>query len=708
MPTISHTRGTTVGDPLTLTDDDGAALDLTGCTVTAHVQVGGACRDLVATIPDPLIGEAWLDWDALDVPQRAYRTTLTITWADGAIEAAGDEFALLVKGECMNDAPTPPVPPPAQAAPTFTTRPSLIGFTALGGTITVDLGAASGTPAPAITGTLTRPGRAAAAVLDGATFTVEASDQGGTVQVSATATNAAGSVQDSASVAVPAAPINAIVVIGASHMNAMFGKNLTTPQSAASADLAARGYSLPVYGYATPGDKIADAPAHYRAARAAFPTALIVCHFGGGDVTSIRPFPGSRSELEAGYAALRAATGNDTRFYHASLTFRNYEGSTFENPANGSKPYNENVVIPWIAANYPHAMTPYGRPKLDFYRRTLQSYDAWLGPDYIHLTTAGYTAFRQFIMARVADILGGVVPAEIVERVYVPPALTAPTFSTSPSLAGTTTLGSTITVRLGAASGNPTPSLTGTLTRPGKAAVSVQDGSIFTIEAADQGGTIQLSVAATNSQGISQGSASLSVPAAGTPTYPKSIVNFVAETAGAAGGWRNNVIGNSVAVPSPADPDIQDTSGASTGMQLGLAFTGNPAIGATDPGRGVNTTGITTGVPAYSGQLLASEITVHCMYVTSSVTAQITISGAVPNARYELGFVGARTASEPRMTVISGPGGQSVEWNTSATTPTESKMTVTADGAGVIPLVMSAKSGTTLAYLAGISIQRIS
>ena len=95
--------------------------------------------------------------------------------------------------------------PPAQVAPAFTTRPSLVGSTALGGTITVDLGAASGTPAPAITGTLTRPGRAAAAVQDGATFTVEASDQGGTVQVSATATNAAGSVQDSASLEVPAA-----------------------------------------------------------------------------------------------------------------------------------------------------------------------------------------------------------------------------------------------------------------------------------------------------------------------------------------------------------------------------------------------------------------------------------------------------------------------------------------------------------------------
>ena len=100
MPTITYNLGEPGTLALTLTDDDGAALDLTGCTVTAHVQVGGTCRDLVATIPDPLIGEAWLDWDALDVPQRAYRTTLTVTWADGAIEAAGEEFALLVKEAC--------------------------------------------------------------------------------------------------------------------------------------------------------------------------------------------------------------------------------------------------------------------------------------------------------------------------------------------------------------------------------------------------------------------------------------------------------------------------------------------------------------------------------------------------------------------------------------------------------------------------------
>ena len=65
---------------------------------------------------------------------------------------------------------------PAPVAPTFTTQPALLGSTALGSTITVSLGTASGTPAPALTGTLTRPGKAAAAVADGATITVEAAD----------------------------------------------------------------------------------------------------------------------------------------------------------------------------------------------------------------------------------------------------------------------------------------------------------------------------------------------------------------------------------------------------------------------------------------------------------------------------------------------------------------------------------------------------
>lgn len=205
---------------------------------------------------------------------------------------------------------------PAQVAPAFTTQPRLTGSTALGSTITLDLGAASGTPAPTLTGSLTRPGKAAVAVQQGATFVIDAADQGGTAQLVATATNSAGTVQATGTLVVPAATV-------------------------------------------------------------------------------------------------------------------------------------------------------------------------------------------------------------------------APAFTTQPSLTGGVTLNSVVTISLGAASGNPTPTLTGTLTRPGRAAVAVVDGATFTVEAADQGGTVQLEVVSTNSVGSVTASASRVIPAAATPlSFPTLVTIGDSFTAG--------------------------------------------------------------------------------------------------------------------------------------------------------------------------------
>lgn len=98
MQTIRHTRGTNEDDPLVLTDN-GQPLDLTGCTVTAHISVGTACMTLAATIPVPLLGEAWMAWESLDLPARAYRGKLTVTWPSGRISPAG-RFVLVVEGAC--------------------------------------------------------------------------------------------------------------------------------------------------------------------------------------------------------------------------------------------------------------------------------------------------------------------------------------------------------------------------------------------------------------------------------------------------------------------------------------------------------------------------------------------------------------------------------------------------------------------------------
>lgn len=220
----------------------------------------------------------------------------------------------------------------------------------------------------------------------------------------------------------PPPPIDAVVMMGASLKNSMFGKSLTTPHAAATNLLAAAGHNLPVYGWATNGAQLDDAVLHYNQIRAAFPNALILCHLvGGGNVTSVRPYPGGQSEFNTRLAQLAAAAEGDDRFYPASITFRDYDDTTFITPANGSKPYNENIVIPWIAANFPHAIGAGGRPKLDYYRRVLESFESWLVADNIHLTSTGISEFRQWIIARTVDLLNGVTPAEITERVYVAP-----------------------------------------------------------------------------------------------------------------------------------------------------------------------------------------------------------------------------------------------------------------------------------------------
>ena len=94
---------------------------------------------------------------------------------------------------------------PPDIAPNFTVLPSLLGSTSLGGTITVDLGAASGVPAPVITGTLTRPGASPVAVTQGQLITVQAGDQGGSLSLTASATNRAGVDTETVSRAIPAA-----------------------------------------------------------------------------------------------------------------------------------------------------------------------------------------------------------------------------------------------------------------------------------------------------------------------------------------------------------------------------------------------------------------------------------------------------------------------------------------------------------------------
>ena len=93
------------------------------------------------------------------------------------------------------------------------------------------------------------------------------------------------------------------------------------------------------------------------------------------------------------------------------------------------------------------------------------------------------------------------------------PTLSAPQFTTPPSLLGSTALNGTVTISLGVASGVPTPELTGTLTRPGAQPFAVTDGQQITITEDDLGGDLVLAALASNSEGDDPETVTLQIPA---------------------------------------------------------------------------------------------------------------------------------------------------------------------------------------------------
>ena len=101
-------------------------------------------------------------------------------------------------------------------APSFTVMPTLLGSTAIGGTVTVDFGSASGVPAPVLSGVLSRPGQADAVVSDGQVITVVGGDQGGDLVLTVTAANSVDSLSETATLAVPVSAVAPAVTTEAS------------------------------------------------------------------------------------------------------------------------------------------------------------------------------------------------------------------------------------------------------------------------------------------------------------------------------------------------------------------------------------------------------------------------------------------------------------------------------------------------------------
>ncbi len=146
--------------------------------------------------------------------------------------------------------------------------------------------------------------------------------------------------------------------------------------------------------------------------------AYALTHIGGNDVTNSRPYATAtqleldtlRDNLEYVYDALE---NGGIKILPCSLSFRDYDDTTFENEENGSLPYNDNIVLPTCVERGPKFCYPDGRPFLDLYR-FIRNNPSYLHSDNIHLTTEGYQAYRQFVVDTVVKyIITGVAPTQL-------------------------------------------------------------------------------------------------------------------------------------------------------------------------------------------------------------------------------------------------------------------------------------------------------
>lgn len=197
----------------------------------ATVATSGKYTDLTgipASFPPAAHAHAWADVTGKPTsftPSAHDQAIATITGLQAALDALSARIAAIEAAA-----------PPTATAPKITSRPTLTGSTALGSTITIRLGTASGTPEPVLTGSLKRPGKAAQTVADGATFVVDAADQGGTVSLTVTATNSAGTVSDTASLAIPAAANTAPTLTAIPALSATVGTPFSYTASASDAE----------------------------------------------------------------------------------------------------------------------------------------------------------------------------------------------------------------------------------------------------------------------------------------------------------------------------------------------------------------------------------------------------------------------------------------------------------------------------------------
>ncbi|MDT0608431.1 Ig-like domain-containing protein, partial [Croceitalea rosinachiae] len=226
-----------------------------------------------------------------------------------------------------------------------------------------------------------------------------------------------------------------VVVIGASIMEFVYDRDINNPNTARTNQWNALGVNVDVYGYGFAGDAIDDIIPEVATAISTHPSnTLFMIHIGGNNVTATRPYgtatPAQLQEISDDYDALIASipTARRSDVVIMPLTFRLYDypvEDLVNNQELGSLPYNEDILIPKIAANWPEQMNIDGNPIVDIYNFSLQNFNTYFDLtavpfDEVHPSSRGEDELSEFMCLRAAYFInGGAVPDPLTSNIVV-------------------------------------------------------------------------------------------------------------------------------------------------------------------------------------------------------------------------------------------------------------------------------------------------
>lgn len=512
-----------------------------------------------------------------------------------------------------------------------------------------------------------------------------------------------------------------VVFIGASIVEQPFGRNLVTPNATRTTAFRAAGLAVDVIGFGWSGFTIAPLIPKVTEALAAWPAdTLFVIEIGGNNVSNTRPWAtastAQRNQITTDWASLIAAcTPRRADIVICSETFRTYQAeadiaalpsprdAVFADEALGSKPYNDAIFIPAIAAWRPETINLDGNPVVDLYNATRNIYESYVSGDGVHpANPVGRDQLVQIYIDRLAHFINATpMPAPIVPRGAV---AVAPANTVLPAISGTAQEGQVLIAGTGAWTGTPAPTYA-TQWRRGGVDIAGATASSYGLVAADVGSTLTVRVTATNASGSTSATSAATATVAAAGAAQRLIVNFGNAPAGFLG---TNYVAANVKNPGNSLTPVllKYDDGVNSPVSL---LVSHPSTTITNNTYNNNAGGgRATGVAGYDGTLFNDVIYGSSIFADMNAGPfTFALSGLVANANYSLSFGGSRSAAGSRTTRIT-DGTVTLSYDANLSPPPAPVTGVfTADAAGAITLTVSNPAGTALntwAYVGGMQV----